>query len=230
MRRKWHHWETWECVPAGMYETLPPRGYTSDMALASYTKFLGDLPRFESALKRILSEWPISCEQFLSNPSINRIAWLGQSSMCIETGVPSRFRAGFSALDEDAQRAANAMADKYLGIWKAQAGEVDRAESWPPAPIGMRNRIAHYRETWRHRGYPDGLPDEVPSELMRLNLAPSEKAISMAILKNDHALTSLGYSQPVSPWYNAIKRIEIAERESRPKVEPPKNEDLVFTL
>jgi len=47
---------------------------------------------------------------------------------------------------------------------------------------------------------------------MRLNLAPSYKAIALAILKNDHHLTSLGYSAPVSPWYNAIKKLEIESR------------------
>jgi hypothetical protein len=218
MKRKWHHFEKWECVPAGMYETLPPDGLKSDGALSAYTAFLGDLPRFESALNRVLTEWPISCEQFLSNPNINRIAWLGQASMCIATGVPSRFRAGFSALDEDGQRDANAMADKYLKAWEGAQFDVEHeeAESMPPTPTGLRNRIAHYVETWKRRGYADGLPDEVPSELMRLNLAPSHKAIALSILKNDHALSSLGYSQPVSPWYGAIKRAEIEARAFAP--------------
>lgn len=224
MRRKWHHVEKWECVSAGMYETLPPRFMTSDMAVRAYTSFLADLSRFEGALNRVLGEWPVSCEQFLSNENINRIAWLGQSSMCIATGVPACFRAGFCRLSDEAQEAANAMADKYLKIWEALHVE-SQDEPLPsvgPAPTGLRPRIAHYMETWKRRGYSDGIPDEVPPELMRMRLAPSHKAVAMAILENDHALTSLGYSQPVSPWYNAIKRVEIAER----KLAPPKERDI----
>jgi predicted phosphoadenosine phosphosulfate sulfurtransferase len=47
---------------------------------------------------------------------------------------------------------------------------------------------------------------------MKLGLAPSYKAIAIALLKNDMGLHSLGFSPIKSEWYSAIKRIEIAER------------------
>lgn len=49
---------------------------------------------------------------------------------------------------------------------------------------------------------------------MRLQLAPSYKAIAFAILKNDHSFSTLGFSPPQSEWYGHLKRIELAERES----------------
>jgi predicted phosphoadenosine phosphosulfate sulfurtransferase len=61
-------------------------------------------------------------------------------------------------------------------------------------------------------GYPDDIPDEVPNELMRLGLAPSYRAIAVAILQNDLNFYSLGFASPTSPWYSALKRIEIAAR------------------
>lgn len=207
-----------------MYETVAPEGFDSDTAVSAYTDFLADLPRFEYALNRVLSEWPISCEHFLSNTSVNRIAWLGQSSMCIATGIPACFRAGFSALDERGQAAANQLAERYLGIWQArQSGWVGHWVPDLPTPAGMKSRIAHYLETWKHRGYCNGIPEEVPHELMRLNLAPSHKAIAIAILKNDHTLSSLGYSKPVSPWYNAIKKHEIETRNRSNRYESTNN-------
>lgn len=212
MKRRWHHWEKWECVHNGMYETVAPAGFNSETAVAAYTEFLGDLKRFESALRRVLKEWPISCEQFLSNRNINRIAWLGQSSMCIDTGIPACFRAGFSALDECGQAAANTLADRFLRMWEWSRKGSRTSGTEISAPTEMRARIAHYIETWERRGYENGIPEEVPHELMRLNLAPSYKAIAIAILKNDHTLSSLGYSKPVSPWYNAIKKHEIEAR------------------
>jgi predicted phosphoadenosine phosphosulfate sulfurtransferase len=47
---------------------------------------------------------------------------------------------------------------------------------------------------------------------MHENLAPSYKQIAIAILKNDHALQSLGFSVEPSAWYIAIKREEIRLR------------------
>lgn len=130
MMRIFHHYELWECVPAGMYETKPPAGMSPDEAKAAYATFLRDASRFTSALDRVLEEWPVSCEQFLSNESMNRIAWLGQASMCMATGVPSRFRGGFMLLSERDRREANSRAGDALSRWLQRAnGE----QLWLPA-------------------------------------------------------------------------------------------------
>lgn len=76
----------------------------------------------------------------------------------------------------------------------------------------MQEKINAYIRKWKKQGYPNGIPDEVPDVLMRLNLAPSYKAIAMAILRNDFNLTSLGFSPPYSYWYDAIKHVEISDR------------------
>lgn len=76
-------------------------------------------------------------------------------------------------------------------------------------------RINHYVEKWKSRGYTEDIPDEVPKELMELNLAPSYKAIALAILSNDMYMTSLGYSTPTSEWYSYFKRIEIEQRNKK---------------
>lgn len=115
MKRIYHPYWDWECYKAGFFNT------TSDLekeeAQKKYCEFLGDLDRFEKALQRVISEWTISCEQFLSNDSMNRIAWLGQASMCIETGIPSIYRGGFRLLSEEKQKQADEMALKYLNIF-----------------------------------------------------------------------------------------------------------------
>jgi len=58
----------------------------------------------------------------------------------------------------------------------------------------------------------DDIPDEVPESLAAECLAPSYKAIAVAILTSDHYLRSLGYSAPSSPWYYELKRSEIKQR------------------
>lgn len=133
MKRIYHTWEKWECYPAGFYNDDPPKGMTSQEATEAYMYFLRDLPRFERALIRVLDEWPRSCEHSLSNERMNRIAWLGQASMCVEAGVPACFRGGFNLLSKDEQAAADAMALKYLNIWLEAHGEpaltIDKAQS-----------------------------------------------------------------------------------------------------
>jgi hypothetical protein len=116
MNRVYHPWWEWESVAAGFYAPTA-KGFDTTQAKQAYADFLRDSPRFEAALKRVLAEWPNACEQFLSNESINRIAWLGQASMCIETGVPCWFRAGFQQLTDSEQRAANSLAALYLHRW-----------------------------------------------------------------------------------------------------------------
>lgn len=78
--------------------------------------------------------------------------------------------------------------------------------------IFMRRKISEYIEAWKLKGYPDDIPDEVPHELMKLGLAPSYKAICLAILSNDVTLSSLGFSGKVTPWYGELKRIELTSR------------------
>ena len=82
-----------------------------------YAEFLGDLERFETALSKVISEWKNSCEHYLTNASLNRIAWLGQASVCYESGIPSVYCGGYNLLTEKQQQAADEMALKYLNLW-----------------------------------------------------------------------------------------------------------------
>lgn len=117
MRQVWYPFTSWECIAAGMYESMPPEGLSAEECRARYKDFLSDLRGFRCAMERVAREWPISCEHFLTNPNINRIAWLGQSAMCITTGVPAIFRGGFMLLNDRAKYLANLEAQRFLYEW-----------------------------------------------------------------------------------------------------------------
>jgi len=72
--------------------------------------------------------------------------------------------------------------------------------------------IKKYIKDWKAKGYFEDIPDEVPEALMRQRLAPSYKAIALALLKNDMNLETLGFTPKKSKWYSAFKRVEIEER------------------
>ena len=118
MKRIYHTWDKWECYPAGFYEEHPPqKDWSEDDCRVFYAEFLRDQKRFGSALMRVISEWKNSCEHYLTNDRMNRIAWLGQASVCIESRIPSKFRGGFNQLSEEEQEAANQLALEYLNRW-----------------------------------------------------------------------------------------------------------------
>lgn len=119
--RVFHTYDKWECFKAGFYNTTKD-GMAKAECEESYKVFLSDIPRFEAALERVISEWKNSCEHYLTNASMNRIAWLGQAAMCIATGVPSVFRAGFFKLTAKQQETANESALKYLNRWLEMNG------------------------------------------------------------------------------------------------------------
>jgi len=123
VKRIFHTWDKWECYPAGFYENKPPGDLTDEQAVAEYSTFLRDIPTFKVALERVLGEWPNSCEHYLSNERMNRIAWLGQAAMCIHTGIPSRFRGGYNLLTDDEKLAADLTALAALNTWLASEGE-----------------------------------------------------------------------------------------------------------
>ncbi len=137
--RVFHEWEDWECYPAGFYGDKPPKGMTVPECEESYRDFLADIPAFEAALQRVISEWKYSCEHYLTNQKMNRIAWLGQASMCLVNGVPARFCGGYNMLSEDQKEAADRKAHEYLNKWLEQN---DREPlSWDEAQSKTRANI-----------------------------------------------------------------------------------------
>lgn len=121
MKRIYHTYDKWECYPAGFYEERPPESfnYNGDPAMAEefYKNFLSDIPLFEENLEKVITQWKNSCEHYLTNENMNRIAWLGQASVCIYSGLPSKYRGGYNLLSEDQKQAADLTALKYLNKW-----------------------------------------------------------------------------------------------------------------
>jgi len=114
--RIFHTWDKWECYKAGLYKTSN-NGMSKEEGQKAYRDFLSDTAKLAKTLEKIIIEWKYSCEHYLTNRAMNRIAWLGQASMCYATGVPATFRAGFYLLSEKQQKQANETALIYLNKW-----------------------------------------------------------------------------------------------------------------
>lgn len=119
--RVFHTHDKWECVKAGFYSSTV-EGKTKEQCQHEYATFLSDQKQFAEALDKVFEQWPNSCEHYLTNTAMNRIAWLGQASMCIARGVPSQFCSGFNLLSEEQQEAANETALAALNGWLESRG------------------------------------------------------------------------------------------------------------
>ena len=120
LSRKYHPWWEWECYKSGFFSSTPPEGISKEQSLQAYSTFLSSLETFELGIHKVFSEWPVSCEQWLTHTSINRIAWMGQAAMCIHTGIPACFRGGYRLLSVEQQRAADALAENKIKKWESQ--------------------------------------------------------------------------------------------------------------
>lgn len=117
MERIYHRWEKWECYPAGFFDEHPPKGLTFDECQIKYAEFLRDIKRFKKAAYKVVDNWINSCEHNLTNESMNRIAWMGQAAMCIETGISSKFRGGYHLLTDQEKINADSTALEVINYW-----------------------------------------------------------------------------------------------------------------
>lgn len=119
--RVFHTYDKWECHKAGFYASGYD-GMTAEECKNAYAAFLADCDKFMQAAKSVTSEWKHSCEHYLTNTAMNRIAWIGQAAMCYATGIPSKYCSGFSYLSDEQKEAANLVALDVLNDWLLEQG------------------------------------------------------------------------------------------------------------
>ncbi len=124
--RIFHTFDKWECHKAGFYDTVK-KGMTKEQCELEYASLLTNDDEFEKTLDCIINEWKHSCEHYLTNKSMNRIAWLGQAALCYARKVPSTFKGGFHLLSAPQKEKANKSAWKYLNKW-LEANGFDETE------------------------------------------------------------------------------------------------------
>lgn len=117
IQRIYHRWERWECYRAGLFNEHPPAGMTADDCQIKYAEFLRDIPLFKKSAYRVIDEWPNSTEHNLTNPNMNRIAWMGQAAMCIHTGISSKFKGGYHLLTDSEKILADETALEVINYW-----------------------------------------------------------------------------------------------------------------
>lgn len=117
MKKIWHHYLKWEEYQAGMWNTIT--GEKRQELLNQAIEFTGNVDLYGSWMLRVITEWPISCEQHLSDVHMNRQAWIGHAACCLATGIPEDItRAAWANLSPETQTLANEKAQTAIQIWE----------------------------------------------------------------------------------------------------------------
>lgn len=122
--RIFHTYDKWECHKSGFYQSVKD-GWTHEECETEFKRILSDQKLFAEILEKVISEWKYSCEHYLTNTSMNRIAWLGQAAVCYESGVPSKYSGAWFDIEEIVRDEANATALIYLNKWLKINGRLD---------------------------------------------------------------------------------------------------------
>jgi hypothetical protein len=116
MKRKFHHYEKWEDFKNGMYENM--QGRDRRIMLNRAITFMGNAELFGEFMMKVISEWPVSCEQNLTDKNTNNQPWIGQAACCMAIKCPEDVtREAWGFLSKQQQLEANEKADLAIKAW-----------------------------------------------------------------------------------------------------------------
>ena len=115
LERIYHRYQLWEEVAHNMWGDVADRA----TALQKAIEFTGDHKRYGHAMKRVAVEWPISCENALTDPCLNKKAWIGHAAVAFELRIPEDItRAAWAKLSDEQRVLANKEAERAIQLWE----------------------------------------------------------------------------------------------------------------
>lgn len=115
MKRVYHPYDRWEELVHNMWGDVPNRRE----ALAKAIEFTGDHKRYGGYMKRVVKEWPISCENALTDKSLNQKAWVGHAACALALRIPEDIvRKAWGLLADEQRLLANKEAARAIREWQ----------------------------------------------------------------------------------------------------------------
>ena len=113
--RVYHPYWDWEEVDANMW------GYVKNRSafLRKAIDFTGDHKKYGRFMLRVVSEWPVSCENSLTDYNLNRKAWVGHAACAMAIGCPEDItREAWGKLSDEQRLLANREAARAIQRWE----------------------------------------------------------------------------------------------------------------
>lgn len=113
--RVYHHYLKWEENQFNMWGTVKNKAEYLKMAIA----FTADHKLYGLFMQRVAEEWPISCENALTDYSLNQKAWIGHAAVAMALKCPENItREAWGYLTDEQRLLANNEAEKAICSWR----------------------------------------------------------------------------------------------------------------
>jgi hypothetical protein len=117
IKQIYHPYSKWECGKNGMWEDV--LGVNADKLIELAFRFTSNHVLYGEAMRKVIYKWKYSCENFLTDNSINRKAWLGHAACSLEHKIPENIvRIAWKKLTDDQREKANLQAEKHIKEWE----------------------------------------------------------------------------------------------------------------
>jgi hypothetical protein len=137
MKQIYHNFELWEEYHAGMWRK-ESRLY-EERELPKAISFTSDHVKYGGAMLEVVENWKYSCENNLSNLSINRKAWIGHAACCYKHGWPEYLvRRAWWNLTEKQRNLADKQALNAIKVWEQKQRSLSILEH---GKTGVMNQV-----------------------------------------------------------------------------------------
>lgn len=115
IKRVYHPYHLWEEIQYNMWGDVDNNSH----ALNQVKIFISDHKLYGSYMMRVISEWPISCENAFTDPNLNRKAWVGHSAVALALQIPEDItRKAWFYLEDYERLLANKEAERAIQAWE----------------------------------------------------------------------------------------------------------------
>ncbi len=116
MERIYHPYWKWEDYKDGFYNNIS--GSLKKDLTDKVLEMFNNEKETKRCMNLVISKWVFSCEHNLTNPAMNKIAYIGQGACCLYAGIPSTITmSAWSLLDLEVRNRADLIAKEVLEKW-----------------------------------------------------------------------------------------------------------------
>lgn len=117
LTRVYHPYNEWEEIRFNMWGEC--FNETEKQWLERIIAFTGDHILYGFYMNKVIKDWPISCENALTDPFINKKAWVGHAATAYATFAPEHItRKAWRYLSDEQKYLANKQAERAIQSWE----------------------------------------------------------------------------------------------------------------
>jgi len=116
-KQVFHPYNLWEDHKHGFYNNIS--GSNKMQMILDVVTLFSNPTETNLYMNRVVKEWKFSCEHNFTNPSMNRIAYLGQAACALYKGIPSTVTMeAWHEVPDNYKEIANQIAEDCIVKWE----------------------------------------------------------------------------------------------------------------